>query len=372
MASPKMFAEVVIAGSYRNLSKSTRGATKELNIFEKNAKKISGAISAAFAGIALAGFTMLTDAIIDMGKAAAEDRQSMALLNKTLENSWGVTEKTTKAVDDYITSVSYMTGIVDDDLRPAFAKIARVTDNLTDSQKAFDRVMNISAGTGKDVNLVAQAYSKYLGGNKTALDKLVPGLKDAGDKMGFVDEKYKGMAKTAGDNDPFAKINVALGEFQEKIGYALLPIIDKVSKWLTSKEAQKQMDRFAKSIENMFAWFSSPAGQQGMQNFLDKISEIGTAINDMVDGFGQLKPLFDFIDEFTKNRTPNVNSKMGGGWFDQMFGGNSPVSTPTSATKTTGTTINIYGTTSGNDVVKALRQEAGKKGMSLGRMLTIG
>ena len=370
MAS-KMFAEVVIAGSYKNLAKSTRGATKELNIFEKNAKKISMAVSAAFAGIALAGINMLADALVDMAKAAAEDRKSMALLNKTLENNWGATEQTTKAVDDYITSVSYMTGIVDDNLRPAFAKIVRVTKDSAKAQKAFGRVLDISAGTGKDLNAVAQAYSKYLGGNKTALDKLVPGLKDAGDKLGFLDAKYAGLAKVAGENDPFARINVVLGEFQEKIGSAFLPLIDKLAAWLTSPEATAQMNKFAKSIQDMFSYFESPAGQKAMQQFLDDVVSIAKAINDMVAGLKELKPLIDFLFQSSAN---NPLAMLGRGLSGKDLivnplsqGGNS---TPGASGPSSPIVVNVYNSKdNAQDVIRILKQEANRKGIRLQQLM---
>jgi hypothetical protein len=369
----KMFAEVVIAGSYKNLAKSTRGATKELNIFEKNAKKISGAISAAFAGIALAGITMLTDALFDMAKAAAEDRKSMALLNKTLESNWKATEQTIAGVEDYITKISFMTGIVDDDLRPAFAKIARVTKNTTKAQAAFSRVMDISAGTGKDVNLVAQAYSKYLGGNKTALDKLIPGLKDSGNRLAFIDEKYTGMAAVAGKNDPFSIINVALGEFQEKIGAAFLPLIDKLATWLTSDESAKAMDEFAEAVAKMFGYFQSPEGQKAIDDFLTKVLKL-------VDGLTKFVELSDKIGSalFGTDLNAKLNNTAGGTGFEKamnIFAGNPQGLSPGSVTRVGPAAgpvtnyITINGVVSGNEAVKAIKREATLKGQTILKLI---
>jgi hypothetical protein len=370
----KMFAEVVIAGSYKNLSKSTRGATKELNIFEKNAKKVSMAVSAAFAGIALAGINMLTDALVNMAKAAAEDRKSMALLNKTLESNWKATDQTIAGVEDYITKISFMTGIVDDDLRPAFAKIARVTKDTTKAQAAFSRVMDISAGTGKDVNLVAQAYSKYLGGNKTALDKLIPGLKDSGNRLAFIDEKYQGMAAVAGKNDPFSIINVALGEFQEKIGAAFLPLIDKLATWLTSEESAKAMDDFANAVAKMFGYFQSPEGQKAIDDFLTKVLKL-------VDGLTKFVELSDKVGsaifgQDINAKMNNIAGKTGIEKFVNQISGNPQGLSPGSARFTGATAapvtnyITINGVLSGADAVKAIKKEATLKGRTVLGLIT--
>ena len=377
----KLFAEVVIAGSYKNLAKSTRGATKELNIFEKNAKKISMAVSAAFAGIALAGINVLTDALVNMAKAAAEDRKSMALLNKTLEQNWKATDQTIAGVDEYITKISLMTGVVDDDLRPAFAKIARVTKDQTKAQKAFDRVLNISAGTGKDINLVAQAYSRYLGGNKTALDKLIPGLKDAGNRLGFIDEKYSGMAAVAGKNDPFSIINVALGEFQEKIGAAFLPLIDKLAAWLTSDEATKKMDEFATAVGQMFTYFESPEGQKAMTDFLDKLLLIVDGLTKFIEKSEQIGGFLFGTDINAKLK--NTPGTTGLEKSMNIFSGNPQGLSPGSArfsgprpngqNNSAGSIVyNIYGVASGQDVIKAIKGEATKKGRTVLGLLTNG
>jgi hypothetical protein len=388
MASPKMFAEVTIAGSYKNLSKSTRGASKELKGFEKTAKKISGAIKGAFAGIAVAGLNVVADAIIDMSKAAADDAKSMALLNKQMANTWKATDKTKTEMNDYIDSVSNMSGILDDDLRPAFSKIVRVTKGPTTAMKAFNRVMDISAGTGKDVNTVASAYSKYLAGNKTSLQKLIPGLKEAGNASKFLDEQFKGMAETSGANDPFAQINAVMENFKEKIGTAFLPAVQGLADWLKGDEAQAKMDEFAKSVEKAVTWFSSKDGQKGMEAFKENALKIGDAIIFLTDNLDKLKPLFDFM-EWSVNNAPNLLNILkffGVGADDTAANTKATIPTtdrsesrrqiPTAPGKTgttsTGQVVNITvnaPSVAAHDVVKSLQAAARSKGISMRSLL---
>jgi hypothetical protein len=355
----KLFAEVVIAGSYKNLKRSTEGAKKELNIFEKNAKKISGAISAAFAGIALAGITALADAIMDMTKAASQDAKSMALLNKQMDNSFKATQKQKDEMNAYIDSMSNMSGIADDDLRPAMSKLVSVSKNVGKAQKSFAMVMDISAGTGKDLNVVAQAYSKYLGGNKTALDKLVPGLKDANDKMGFLQSRYQGMAKIAGENDPFARINVVLDNFKEKIGTSFLPLINGLADWLASDDAQKAMDDFAKKVQDMVTYLTSPEAQVVFKQWMEDLKVIVKAIQDMIKALQDIKPLVDTA-KFLYSITPGVSQ------FSSIAPSISALTG--SSQQTTSTTTNVYvnaPNVSGPAVVNALKTEAKRKGVPL-------
>ena len=389
MASPKLFAEVVIAGSYKNLAKSTRGATKELKNFQASTKKIANAVKGLLSGVALMGVGAVYDALIDMTKAAQEDAKSMALLNKQMELSWKATDKTKKSMNDYIDSVARMTGIMDDDLRPAFSKIVRVTKNAAQATKVFDNVLNISAATGKDVNTVAQAYSRYLDGNKTALYRLIPGLKGAKNEAKFLHDTYAGMADLAGKNDPFARITVIMEDFKEKLGASFLPILNSVADWLASPEATKQMDRFAKAVQDGFAWFSSDEGKESMNKFLDNMMKIADAINDIIENIDKLQPLIDFFMTI---------QKLQGGWIFDLFGGGGdkpknknsrnvslggsyqPTSMPSTrpsappiavaAAKPANVTITVNApNVSGPAVVDALKRAANTRGIPMSKLL---
>jgi hypothetical protein len=186
-------------------------------------------------------------------------------------------------MNSYLDTVSNMTGILDDDLRPAFGKIVRTVKGPTKAMAAFNTVMDISAGTGKDVNTVAQAYSKYLAGNKTSLEKLVPGLKNATDQAGFLKTQFQGMAETAGANDPFARINAVMDNFKEKMGTALLPLANSFADWLAGPDAQAAMDSVSQWFQDAFAWLTSPEGKAQMKDWYDKLVALAKTVKDIVD-----------------------------------------------------------------------------------------
>jgi hypothetical protein len=353
----KLFAEVVIAGSYKNLSKSTRGASKELKGFEKVSKNIAGAVQAAFAGIAIAGIGMLADAIVDMTKAAQEDAKSMALLNKQMTQSWKATDTTKDAMEDYIGTVSRMTGIMDDDLRPAFGRIVRATKNSSQATSAFDNVLNIAADTGKDVNTVAQAYSKYLAGNKTALYRLIPGLKGAANEADYLKNTYAGMAELAGKNDPFARISVIMEDFKEKLGTAFLPLFNQFADWLASDEATEMLDRLAAGIQDVFKWFGSEEGQAKLQAFGDLILQIADYIADLIEAWDFFAGIYD----------TNIFEIPGVTQNDFNKSGSLPTSTtvaPSNINPPINITVNAPNV-SGDAVVTALKNSAKTKGIPL-------
>lgn len=367
----KMFAEVVIAGSYKNLSKSTRGAKQELTGFEKHAKAISGAVKGAMAGIALLGIGQVFDALKDMTKAAAQDAKSTALLNKQMDNTWHATKATKDQMAGYLDTVSNMSGILDDDLRPALSKIVGVTKSSTKAQKYFSMAMDISAGTGKDVNTVSQAFAKYLGGNKTALDKLVPGLKNATDKMGFLQDKYKGMAAVAGNNDPFARISVVMDNFKEKLGTAFLPVVQKFADWLASGESQKALDDIAKKVQKFGEWFASPEGQKAFKGWMKDLKILIELVGKFLDLVGKTTELL------SSSGTHRLDTKASLSGTNIMTGAKVNAVTKDNASSWAGVgqaiqsvVINVTATqASGKDVVTALTNYARGKGIPMSKLL---
>ena len=364
MASNKMFAEVVIAGSYKNLSKATKGASNEMKGFGKTAKKISAGVKAAWAaGIAI-GLDFLWDGLKKVGKAAQEEAKSVAVLRNAMNNAWKATDQMSASQETYITKMQNMTAIADDKLRPAFAKIVRVTKNSTKAQAAFSRVLNISAGTGKDVNLVAQAYSKYLGGNKTALDKLIPGLKDQGDKLAFIDKTYKDAAKSVGDTQPFEKIDLIFQDIQERLGTYILPFVKDFAKWLAGPEAQKMVDDMFTGIKNMFDYLQSPAGKKALGEYMQAFKDVAKAVIDMGKAISENKWFFDLMGQGMANAPLAVAARVLQG-KDAFVNPNAP-----SSANGAPVTINVYApSVDAQNVIKSLQASARSKGVSLQSLL---
>lgn len=369
-------AEILLNNA--NWEKNLKKSSRQIEGFGKSAKTIANGIKAAWAGVALLAFGAVGDAIKDVTKAAAEERKSVALLNGALDKNWKATEKTKQAVADFITKQQNLSGILDDKLRPAFAKIALVVKKPEKAMKSFALAMDVSAGTGKDLNVVSQAMAKFLGGNKTALDKLVPGLKDAGDKMAFLQTKYAGMAQVAGSNDPFARINVVMEDFKEKLGTAFLPVVDKFATWLASDEAQGALDDLAKKVEDFATWFTSPEGQKTFDGWMKDLKALIKLAGDFLGIAGQVASLFD--DKAKDKRLQSVlNTREGSAAFNWLGSGPTGKFKYTSAELINMSNSNMYAPAptinvkvnpiTGDAVAELLRKGARRRGITVGKMI---
>ena len=225
------------------LRADTDGFSKGIQTAETKLKSLNKSLNKAsvFAGIALGGLAV---AGREFAVAAAEDQKSAAVLEKTLQSLTGATKEQTAAVESYITQTSLAIGIADDELRPAFARLVRSTDDITKAQELLNLALDISAATSKPLESVTNALGRAYDGSTTALGKLGVGLDKTTLKSGDLDvitkeltTKYGGFAKVAANtaDGSLKRLDVAINEAKESIGFGLLPFVvkaaDAITKW---------------------------------------------------------------------------------------------------------------------------------------------
>jgi len=190
-------------------------------------KKAAVPAAAALAGLAYAAF--------NSAKAAADDQAAQVQLARQLEATTGATNAQVKANEDFISTLSMSVAVADDQLRPALASLVRGTKDLATAQDMLQLSLDVSAGTGKNLQEVSDAVSKAFGGNTKAIKQLSPELyqliKDGATTdqvMKALSDTFGGAAVTAANTaqGKFKKVSIAFGELQESIGNAVLPLIE--------------------------------------------------------------------------------------------------------------------------------------------------
>jgi hypothetical protein len=238
MAGQSRTLKLSILADIDNLKKNLNSGSNEVEGFGSKlggfaakagkAFAIAGAAAAAYAG------TLLVDGV----KSAIEDEAAQAKLATTLENVTGATNAQIKAVEDYITQTALANGITDDVLRPSLDRLVRSTKDVTKAQELQSLALDISAGTGKDLQAVSEALGKAYDGNLGALKKLGVGIDDSIIKSKNFDAAAAALAKTfegqaSQQAETFqgkmARLTVAFDEAKETVGSyvldALTPLI---------------------------------------------------------------------------------------------------------------------------------------------------
>lgn len=179
--------------------------------------KALGAVGIGF------GIKAIADTLLDAAKAASADAKSTQLLNTQLVKNAGATKAALTQNDKFIEALSLETGIMDDDLRPSMGKLVRATKDVDKAQELLALSLDAATVAGKPVETVSQAMARAFTGNRTALVKLFPTLKESKDLFGDL-EKIVGGAAIA-QADPFMKLNNSMDILKEKLGVVVLPII---------------------------------------------------------------------------------------------------------------------------------------------------
>lgn len=252
---------VEILGEFKKLTQATKGAGSDLNDMNKRAQSVSKNISRAFAAIGIGlSFKVLANEIKEATQAAIEDVKSQQLLANALRNTTGATDEQIASVEDVIRQYQFSASVADDKLRPAYQKLALATKDTTQANKLLGIALDVSAGTGKDLDAVAQAMARSLAGSDTALNRLIPSLKGSKTPMEDLAAAFGGAAEKAANTDPYARMKIIFDDLQETVGMALLPTLEKFAAWVASPEGQQKLQDFITLVTGLASKFDILAG----------------------------------------------------------------------------------------------------------------
>jgi phage-related protein len=281
--------------------------------FKKLGKSLALGMGAAAAGVAVLG-----KGAID---AAVEAQKVQKGVEASIKSSGGAANVTAKEIDKFASAMQFKTGIDDEAIKTSQTLLLgfrNVRNESGDGNKIFNRASVAMLDLGKKMGST-DAAAKALG--KALSDPVggLKGLKGAGVALteqqkeqvkGFVasgdllsaqkivlDEVTKatgGYAEsttTAGD-----RAKLAFGEVQEKIGGALLPIAEKLSKWF--------VETLIPAVQSFFKKHG-PALKKSFQDIADKIRPVAEWLGENVPK--AIKKLGNFI----KNNTGEVKVFVG-------------------------------------------------------------
>jgi len=236
MATGNRTLKLSILADVDDLKKKLGEADKAV---EDNSNKISEfgkKAAAAFAVAAAAAVAYGTKLAIDGVKAAIEDEQAQLRLARALKEATGATDAQIKATEDMILQTSLATGVADDQLRPAFQRLAVSTKDTTKAQELLNLALDISKGRGLELEQVANALGRAQDGNTTALGRLGLGLSKAElSTLSFTEvqaklsDLYGGAAAANAETfqGKIDRLKVGFDEAKESLGVALLPQVER-------------------------------------------------------------------------------------------------------------------------------------------------
>ena len=233
-------------------NKGLKKGQKEISAFDKQVSKLGRTFAGVFGATAL--FNYSKKAV----RAFAEDEKAAKALEIQLRNTGFAFAA--PSVENYIGNLQRTTGVLDDQLRPAFQQLLTVTGSITKSQEALNTALNISAATGKSLTEVSAALTRGYSGNTTGLSRLGAGISKTTLKAGKMEDilaelnqKFAGQATARLDTyaGKMDLLRVAAADASETIGKSLVDAISKLGKDTSIENLTKDIDALATSIASV-------------------------------------------------------------------------------------------------------------------------
>jgi hypothetical protein len=243
-------AELRIPIVVENKGKKALGDTsKSVSALDKQVKRLGKSLAAVFGAQQLLKFTKNASmAFIEDEKAA--NRLALAVKNLGLEFE-------TPRIERYISDLSKMSGVTDDQLRPAMQRLLQTTGSVAKAQELLTQATDIAAGSGVDYETVVNDLSLAYVGQTRGLRKYALGLSQAELKtMKFADVQERLNKQFSGASAEFLTtyagklqlITTAAGEASEKIGGALVDSLVSVFAAGDTTQFVNQIDTLATKI----------------------------------------------------------------------------------------------------------------------------
>jgi hypothetical protein len=182
------------------------------------------------------------------------------------------------SLDTFIQNLQNTTGVLDDQLRPAFSQLAVATKDYKLSQDLLNTALDVSQGTGKSLSSVTTALSKAYLGNFAALSRLGAGIS----KTQIAAKNFNAIQKTLNANfggDAAASANTYAGKL--RIVKAAFTDVQEI---------------IGQSLVDAFSDLAGPDGSA--TKFADSMRDAAVYIGDIISGTEIIISKFKSIGSF--------------------------------------------------------------------------
>lgn len=256
--------------------------------------------------------------VYQFGKAAVkafdEDELAAKRLSQSLGNLGLAFEDS--RVTKFISDLEATSGVLDDQLRPAFQSLLTTTGSVTKSQELLGLALDVAAGSGQDVQTVASDLSKAYVGDTKSLAKYNTGLSRAElQTASFADVQDLLAKQFAGQNAAYletysgkvAILNVAYANMQETIGKGLVDAFQILAGNQGIGGGVSAMDTFGDAVAD------TTRGVAGLVAAFKDLNTYGSTALDLlrnIDPFNPLGSAFGYVRNMGKPKPAPFRTPM--------------------------------------------------------------
>ena len=288
--------EVDFVTSYKGAA-NVKKAQTDLQKLGVAAKKMGAIFGVVFAAREIINFGK------ESVKAFATNEKQVALLGNTMKNLGQ--EFAAADVNKFIDSLALASGRTKEELIPAFQGLFIATGDAAKAQSALKLAMDVSAGTGRDLDTVQKALSKGYLGNTTSLTRLGAGLDKATLATKNMDLISAVLAKNFNGDSAVAaqsfqgqldRLNVTMTEAKVIIGTDLVQAFKELSGNNGIGSSQSAILSFANGIGSAIIWTER----------LIKIAAMFVTANEGLAHYITSLQAADALEKAKKNQTTTI------------------------------------------------------------------
>jgi hypothetical protein len=212
-----------------------------------------------------------------LGKAVTafnEDEKAAEQLKIAVQNSTGATDLQVASMEKQIAKMEATSAVSDDKLRPSLTTLVRATKDVTQAQDLLNLALDISAGTGKDLETVSLALAKAQNGNVGALTRLGVSLdanavatKDFDTIQRQLATSFKGASEAAASSSAggMAQLAITVDNLYELVGSQLSPAVNDFATILNkvipsaTERATGETNKYVDAVGKLFLYVT-PSG----------------------------------------------------------------------------------------------------------------
>jgi len=271
MALTESDIKIIIAGELKK--KGFQDAEKATNSLEKKFKSLAKTVVAVFS----------VREVVQFGKAAVKAFEEDEVAARRFESALkGVNLGfATPEIENYLENLEKFTAITKGELRPAFQTLATTTRSVAMSQDLLNTAIDVSTGTGVNLQTVINDLSRSFLGNNTSLAKYQLGLS-------------KSELKAKSFNEIQELLN---NQFSGQRAAFLDTYAGKVS--LLEASYERMQTTIGSGLVDAFTLL---AGDNGIAGATDSMERFGVVAADVIRGVGvaisEVQSRIPFLDSF--------------------------------------------------------------------------
>ena len=261
---------------------------------------------------------VLVQQLVKSITAFAEDEKAQQQLKIAVQNSTGATDLQVAGLEDQIAKMEIASAVSDDLLRPSLTTLVRATKDVAQAQGLLNLALDISAGTGKDLQTVSLALAKAQNGNVGALTKLGVSLDANAVKTKDFDLiqqqlaiSFKGASQAAADSTAggMSKFKIMVDNLYETVGGQLGPALNDFAKVVgkvvpaATGQATGETNKYVAAFGKVYSYVG-PGGQlvRGFKSIAGLLHVVAGESDGLRKSVSNTSAEFRLMDQLLSNK----------------------------------------------------------------------